>query len=264
MNSDMPEDTNATLDEACPLLQVRGLGKAFDVNGAPVEVLRDVTFSVAPRQMVCVFGRSGCGKTTLLNVLAGFMSATSGSITMDGEPIRRPGPDRCVVFQEDALFPWLTARENIAFGPWHLGWPREKRNSEVERYLGLVGLSRYGDYLPRDISGGMKQRVALARVLILEPRVLLMDEPFASLDAQTRVEMQDLLISLWRQLHQSVVFVTHDADEAVKLADRIIAMAPGPGPLRDEVPVSLPRPRDATTTAYQDVKRRIRAALGGD
>jgi len=225
------------------LLWVKNLRKVFQTNGSFLTVLDDVHFYAMSGEMICIFGRSGCGKSTLLKILAGFLSPSSGTVLLNGKPVINPGPDRCVVFQEDTLFPWLTVKENIAFGL--RGRARDKKAiwEEVEHFLSLVGLSEFRDYLPRDISGGMKQRVALARVLILKPQVLLMDEPFASLDAQTREEMQNLLLSLWKKLSHTVLFVTHDVNEAITLADRILLMDKNPGRIRDEIRVDLPRPR---------------------
>lgn len=237
-------------DKHCePLLVVEHISKVYQLNESQHKVLEDICFCAYPSEMICIVGRSGCGKTTLLNILAGFDSTTSGYAAMNREIIRTPGPDRCVVFQEDTLFPWLTVEENIAFGLKNvLKKPFRKR--EVDRYLELVGLQRFRHYLPREISGGMKQRVALARVLIMKPQVLLMDEPFASLDYHTRREMQELLVALWEELGHTIIFVTHDIDEAITLADNIIVMDTAPGKIRDKIAVSLPRPRKPEQSGY--------------
>ncbi|WP_279615001.1 ABC transporter ATP-binding protein [Desulfatiglans anilini] len=174
-----------------------------------------------------------------------------------------PGPDRCVIFQEDALFPWLTVGENIAFGLKGRKQSRKARAEEMSRFLNLVGLNEFRDYLPHEISGGMKQRVALARVLILRPEVLLMDEPFAALDAQSREEMQCLLLMLWQELGHTILFVTHDVGEAVMLADRILLMSKNPGRIREEISVSLPRPREREGAAFAGLSRRLHEALRG-
>lgn len=226
-----------------PVLEVRDVSIYFDTAVASGHVLKTVCFSAMANQITCIIGRSGCGKTTLLNVLAGFLTPSSGSVLINGETVRGPGTDRCVVFQEDTLFPWLTVRENIEFGLTRRVTNRHDRNSRVDRMLTLVGLLSYQHYLPREISGGMKQRVELARVLILEPQVLLMDEPFASLDYYTRREMQNLLIDLWQQHRQTILFVTHDIDEAITLADRILVMNSEPGSIREDLPASFARPR---------------------
>ena len=227
-----------------PIMQIKDLGLIFKTGGSALTVLQDVRFDVQPGEMLCLLGPSGCGKTTLLKVLAGFARPSRGEALVQGTQIAGPGPDRCMVFQEDALFPWLTVAENIAFGLKRRGIPRRRRREMVDHYLSLVGLSAFGSYLPAEISGGMKQRVSLARVLILEPKILLMDEPFAALDAQTRQEMQQLLLQLWGTLSHTIVFVTHDVREAVTLADRVIMMDKNPGRVKEVVDISLPRPRD--------------------
>jgi NitT/TauT family transport system ATP-binding protein len=232
------------------VLEVKQIRKIFPVDESFLTVLDGIDFAARRGEMICIVGRSGCGKSTLLKILAGFLPPTSGEVLINGIPVSSPSPDRCVVFQEDALFPWLTVRENIAFGLKGLKKGKGFIQDQVNRFLSLVGLSEFGDYLPRDISGGMKQRVALARVLILNPQVLLMDEPFASLDAQTRDEMQNLLLSLWQELSHTVVFVTHDGNEAVTLADRILVMAKNPGRVRSQLTVDLPRPRERQKTEF--------------
>lgn len=240
-----------------PVLDVVNVTKYFEINGAAKSVLHNITFSAGVGEMICITGRSGCGKTTLLNILAGFLKPSAGTVMVNGEPVRKPGPDRCVVFQEDTLFPWLTVRENIAFGLKGRTKDKGYVSKEVDRFLSLVGLREFQHYLPREISGGMKQRVAIARVLILQPQVLLMDEPFASLDYHTRREMQDLLVSIWTDLGQTIIFVTHDLDEAITLADRIVVMERGSGCIRQELAVPLPRPRKAEQTEYLFFRRKL-------
>ncbi|WP_231714094.1 ABC transporter ATP-binding protein [Desulfosarcina ovata] len=210
------------------------------VDGENIFVLRQVDFAVNRGELVCIVGPSGCGKTTLLNILAGFMAPTAGSVLLNGRPVAKPGPDRCVVFQDDALFPWLTVEENIAFG---LRGTRRKIKENVVRIIEMVRLADVRNYLPAEISGGMKQRVAIARVLVLQPEVLLMDEPFGALDAQARSEMQDLLIWFWEKLSQTILFVTHDMQEAVKLSDRVLIIGKKNGQITDDIPIDLPRPR---------------------
>jgi NitT/TauT family transport system ATP-binding protein len=248
---------NAQAHPEQPVLEVINLTKRFEVNGTSISVLADLSFSAGTGEMVCVAGRSGCGKTTLLNILAGFLKPSAGTVLVNGEPIRKPGPDRCVVFQEDTLLPWLTVRENIAFGLKRRVKDKNLLNQEVDRFISLVGLSDFHRYLPQEISGGMKQRVAIARVLILQPQVLLMDEPFASLDYYTRREMQNLLVSIWRDLGQTIVFVTHDVDEAITLADRILIMDRSTGRIRKELQLTLPRPRRAEQTEYVFFRRKL-------
>lgn len=226
-----------------PILRIDGLSKIFRVGTSYLKVLKDIRFSACSGELICILGRSGCGKTTLLNILAGFVPPSSGDVLLNGRPVTTPGSDRCVVFQEDTLFSWLTVEENIAFGFRNIGKKYRTVRTEVDRFVSMVGLSEFKDYLPKEISGGMKQRVALARVLILKPKILLMDEPFAALDAQTREEMQRLLLSLWEQFEITVVFVTHDVNEAVVLADRILLMEKAPGRIGEDIRVDLPRPR---------------------
>ena len=243
------------------ILEIDRLRKIFHSNGGSLSVLEEISFCAESGEMICILGRSGCGKSTLLKILAGFVPPSSGKVLINGTPVRAPGPDRCVIFQEDALFPWLSVRENIDFGLKGRGRNRKSRTAEVERFLELVGLEEFGDYLPNQISGGMKQRVALARVLILKPEVLLMDEPFASLDAQSREEMQNLLLSLWQELTITILFVTHDVNEAVILADRVLVMSKNPGRIREQVRVDLPRPRSFDGGAFTRFSRRLHEAL---
>jgi len=243
------------------LLEVRNLAKVFQVNGTPKAVLEGLEFSAGRGELVCLLGRSGCGKSTLLKILAGFDHPTSGEAVLEGARIVRPGPDRCVIFQEDALFPWLTVAENIAFGLRNQRLGKSAASDEVQRFLDLVGLSEFGNYLPREISGGMKQRVALARVLILKPKVLLMDEPFGALDAQTREEMQGLLLRLWKQFSHTILFVTHDVSEALVLADRVLVMGMSPGKIQEEIPIDLKRPRAKDHPEFLSLSRRLHAAL---
>ena len=243
------------------ILHIDRLSKGFHTANGYVSVLDNVRFQAEGGELIAILGRSGCGKSTLLKIVGGFIPPGSGKVLLNGSPVRSPGPDRCVIFQEDALFPWLTVQENIAFGL--RGQKQDKRSKahQVERFLGLVGLSEFRDYLPRALSGGMKQRVALARVLILQPQVLLMDEPFASLDAQSREEMQNLLLSLWQELGHTILFVTHDVSEAVILADRILLMDKSPGRIRDEIGLNLLRPRERESGALLDFSRRLHQAL---
>jgi len=241
-------------------LQAISLGRFFTMDGAACEVLSGLNFDVLPGELVCLLGPSGCGKTTLLKIIAGFIAPSSGKVLVKGRPVVKPGADRCVVFQEDALFPWLTVAENIAFGRKGR-MPGKALAAEVDRYLEMVGLGPFRNYLPRQLSGGMKQRVALARVLILKPQLLLMDEPFGALDAQTREEMQTLLLTLWDELGHTILFVTHDINEAIFLADRILIMDKNPGRIRREMKVSLPRPRRKESDAFHRFYRQIRSEL---
>ena len=244
-----------------PCLVVEGLSKAYRVQGLWIRALEEVSFAVRSGEILSLLGPSGCGKTTLLNILAGFLLPDAGRVLMRSQLVTKPGPERGVVFQEDALFPWLTVAENVGFGLRDVRG-QTGHQDRVARILKLVGLDDHGHYLPRTISGGMKQRVALARVLVLQPTALLMDEPFAALDAQTRAGMHELLLSLQRQLDQTVVFVTHDPEEAVKLSDRVLIMSPSPGRVRQELTVALPRPRQLDSPGFLELKRAIFACLG--
>jgi NitT/TauT family transport system ATP-binding protein len=243
------------------VLRIDCLSKGFHTAGGYLPVLDGVSFRAEKGELIAILGRSGCGKSTLLKIVAGFMPLASGKVLLNEHPVSRPGPDRCVIFQEDALFPWLTVGENITFGLKGKKISKQQKAAEMNRFLNLVGLTEFRDYLPSELSGGMKQRVALARVLILKPQVLLMDEPFASLDAQSRQEMQNLLLLLWKELSHTILFVTHDVNEAVVLADRILLMDKNPGRIREDVRVDLPRPRERESGAFLNVSKRLHRAL---
>ncbi|MDI1343448.1 MAG: ABC transporter ATP-binding protein, partial [Pseudolabrys sp.] len=208
-----------------------------------VRALEDVSLTVNEGEFVALLGPSGCGKSTLLNVLAGFEKVSKGKLLFDGTTISRPGPDRGVVFQEAALFPWLTVWQNVIFGPQVQGMARSEYEPRARQLLELVGLSSFADALPVQLSGGMRQRVGIARVLVMNPRALLMDEPFGALDAQTRLSMQQLLLDVWQKLKTTVLFVTHDIDEAILLSDRICVMSARPGRIIKTIPIELARPR---------------------
>jgi NitT/TauT family transport system ATP-binding protein/sulfonate transport system ATP-binding protein len=211
---------------------------------------------------VTVIGPSGCGKTTLLSIVAGFERPTSGEILVDDQPIDGPGADRGVVFQEYALFPWLTLRQNVEYGPRERRVPPGEARNIVDRTLRLVNLEGADHRYPHELSGGMRQRVALARVLVNDPKILLMDEPFAAVDAQTRAALQRELARLWAETGKTVLFVTHSVEEAVLLGDRVIAMTPRPARVKEDVAVALPRPRDPTSPAFNDYRRAIEKLLG--
>jgi len=249
-------------EETPPALELCDVSKVFHMQSGFVEVLEGVNFSLEHGGFACILGPSGCGKTTLLKIVAGFISPSHGTVEAYGGRIIKPGPERCFVFQEDALFPWLTIYENIAFG-LRGRMHRNILGSEVQRYLELMGLEDFGDYLPREVSGGMKQRASLARVLVLKPKILLMDEPFGSLDAQTREEMQELLLSLWQELGQTILFVTHDIIEAQILAERVLLMCRRPGRIIEELEVPLERPREKDSPAFNEFYRTLRESLRG-
>ena len=204
-----------------------------------------VSIDVAPGEFLCVLGPSGCGKSTVLNTVAGFLMPYAGKVTVDGVEIHKPGADRGVVFQQPTLFPWKTVLENIAYGPRVAGLSRGEADRIARHFMGMVGLNAFADYYPQALSGGMQQRVGIARALANSPNVLLMDEPFGSLDAQTRTMMQEALLGIWEELRTTVLFVTHDIEEAIFLADRVVIMSAGPGRIIDEVRVALSRPRHA-------------------
>src|SRR5437016_1056002 len=239
-------------------IEIRRVDYQYEANERAVTALRDVSFGVAEADFICVVGRSGCGKTTLLNILAGFLSPTKGDVLIGGRAVSGRGLDRGVVFQDFAqLFPWRTARRNVEFGLEMKGVPRDERTSTAQRFLRLVGLEKFADAYPHELSGGMQQRVAIARALAYNPSVLLMDEPFAALDALTRDEMQHLLVDVWRETRKTIVYVTHNVAEAVYLADRIVVMTPHPGTVAAELEVTLARPRDTLSVEFLDAQRRV-------
>jgi NitT/TauT family transport system ATP-binding protein len=226
-------------------LVIKRLSKTYvdEHRGEDVLALDRATFEVEDGEFIALLGPSGCGKTTILNAVAGFIEPTSGEIRLNDEPIRRPGPDRGVVFQSFALFPWKTVLGNVAFGPKMAGKSRKEREAHAREYIELVGLAGFEDRYPHELSGGMQQRVGVARVLANSPKVMLMDEPFASVDAQTRMKLQEDLTRIWGERHTTILFVTHDIEEAVFLADRVVVMSPRPGRIREILEVPVPRPR---------------------
>jgi NitT/TauT family transport system ATP-binding protein len=225
------------------ILEVRGLGKRYRSHQGETEALRGIDFSVRRREFVCVIGPSGCGKSTLIRILAGLEAHTAGDVLLDGRPVSGPGPDRGMVFQGYSLFPWLTVKKNVMFGPQMQGRSRDEAERDALLWLELVGLEKFADAYPHQLSGGMRQRVAIARALVNQPRILLMDEPFGALDAQTRAKMQSHLIDIWRNVDVTVLFITHDLDEAIYLADRILVLKAHPGEVQEVIEVPVPRPR---------------------
>ncbi len=207
------------------------------------EAVQDVSFVIDPGEFVCLIGPSGCGKSTLLGALAGHIAPAKGNLNVDGTPVAGPHPDRGIVFQHHTLFPWKSARDNVAFGPKMRGIGKAERRRLADDILNLVGLGDFAGRYPKQLSGGMQQRVEIARVLVNHPRLLLMDEPFGALDALTRMMMQELLLDIWSRVRTTIVFVTHDIDEALFLADRIIVMSPRPGRILEEIRVPFERPR---------------------
>ncbi|MBI2880939.1 MAG: ABC transporter ATP-binding protein [Candidatus Tectomicrobia bacterium] len=239
------------------LIRCQGLRKCFrDISeGKEIEALQDLTLEVREREFLTILGPSGCGKSTLLNIIAGFEKPTAGEVMLDGRPIREPGADRGVVFQEYALFPWLTVLDNVCYGLREKGIPRRERIERARTYLKAVGLEDFERRYPHELSGGMKQRVSLIRVLANDPQILLMDEPFAALDAQTRKDLQRELIALWQETHKTILFITHNVEEAVYLGDRVVVMTARPGRVKRILEIPLERPRDETAPDFNLLRR---------
>lgn len=242
------------------ILEVKKLSKLFSTPQGETEALRDINFKVHRREFVCVIGPSGCGKSTLIRILAGLESHSSGEVLLDGKPVTGPGRDRGMVFQGYSLFPWLTVKRNVMFGPEMSGSSRTTAESHAREWLDLVGLTKFADAYPHQLSGGMRQRVAIARALVNEPRIMLMDEPFGALDAQTRAKMQVHLLDIWKNIDITVLFITHDLDEAIYLADRILVLKPHPGEVLEVIEVPVPRPRSTaqlSSLEFQATKARL-------
>lgn len=247
-------------------ITISALTKQFPSEQGPVTALADLELDIAAGEFMAIVGASGCGKSTLLRMLAGFETPTSGTLEVGGKPVTRPGPDRGVVFQDYGLFPWLTVQENVAYGPRQNGASRKEAAERADRFIELVGLSRVAKRFPNQLSGGMQQRVAIARVLCNEPAVMLMDEPFGALDALTRGSMQRELMRIHSEMGTTTVFVTHSVEEAVYLADRVIVMSGGishgiPGFIDQVVAVELERERDVNSVEFTDYRRRISAMI---
>ena len=241
-------------------LTVKRISKTYGEGSmaGSVVALHDVSFEVPNNQFCSILGHSGCGKTTLLNIAAGFEKPTSGTVLVDGEPISAPGWRNTMIFQDYALFPWASVSENIAFGLEMKNLPSHKRIDATQYFIGLVGLKGFEDKYPHQLSGGMRQRVAIARALAVRPQLLLMDEPFAALDAQNRSFMQDELVRIWQREPKTVMLVTHSIDEAIKLSDCIAVMTRRPGRVKEFIEVDLPRPRDEDDSGYLKLRRRLR------
>ena len=235
-------------------VSMTGVSKVFGGDQG-VRALDNVDVQLAEGEFMALLGPSGCGKSTLLNILAGFEAQSDGAISFDGKSVRRPGPDRGVVFQEAALLPWLTVWQNVIFGPQVQGVPRADYEPRANEILRVVGLEAFHNSLPVQLSGGMRQRVGIARALVMQPKALLMDEPFGALDAQTRLSMQQLLLDVWQRFKTTVMFVTHDIDEAILLADRVCIMTARPGRIVRDIPITLPRPRSIDDLLSPDFVR---------
>lgn len=227
---------------------------------APLPVLEEINLTVAPSEFVCVVGPSGCGKTTLMNIIAGFLAPSSGEVLVGGKPVHGPTPDGIVVHQENSVFPWLDVASNVAFGLQQR--PLAEQRATVARTLEMVGLSGFERSYPHELSGGMRQRVEIARVLAANPATIYMDEPFGALDFITRLKLRGDLVRIWQQEKKTILFVTHDIEEAVQLADRVVVLSARPGRVQEIVPIDLPRPRDLDSPGYLAARDRILQALG--
>ncbi len=238
-------------------IHISGIQHVFPGDAGAVSALKDINLEIEPGQFVCLLGPSGCGKSTLLNIVAGFIKPSEGEVKVGERLVRGPGPDRGMVFQEYALFPWQTVAQNIEFGLQLQKRSPEERKQRVQDLLEKFGLKEFGNRFPRDLSGGMRQRVAIARLLALDSPVLLMDEPFGALDALTRRSLQDELLKIWLESKKTVIFVTHSMEEAIFLADRIIVMTYRPGTVKRDMKVTMPRPRDPASAEFNALKREL-------
>jgi sulfonate transport system ATP-binding protein len=236
-------------------LIIKNLNRTFAVNKREVNVLNNVNIEIRSGEFVCIVGHSGCGKSTLLKIIAGLLECDSGSVKLDGKVIQEPDIDVGMIFQEHRLFPWLTIKENVALGLDNIS--RDKRNRMVSGYLELVNLTGFETAYPHQLSGGMAQRASIARSLVNNPKVLLLDEPFGALDALTRIQMQQEILRIWEKERTTMILVTHDIDEAIYLGDRVVVMSSRPGTILDIFQISLPRPRDRADTLFSDLKTAI-------
>jgi nitrate ABC transporter ATP-binding subunit len=249
-------------DKARPVsLTIRGVTKRFALGDDEVVALAPVDLTIASGEFVCLIGASGCGKSTLLRIIAGFEEPTTGEASVNGKTITGPGRDRGMVFQDYALFPWMTVRENISFGPRQRQLPAGEVERTTDEFVKMVGLERFADRYPSQLSGGMKQRVAIARVLANNANILLMDEPFGALDALTREQLQNELLQIWSRTGVTTIFVTHSVEEAVLLADRVLVMSAGPGRIDSDFRIDLPRPRDVSSPEFNTLRRDISRRL---
>jgi len=244
-----------------PILEVTGLSKSFQGPSGTVAALQNASLTIHKGEFICLIGASGCGKSTLLRLIGGFEKPTAGSVKMWGLRVEGPGPSRGMVFQDYGLFPWLTVRENIAFGPKARRVPRRQALKTADHFMEMVGLTPFASSYPHQLSGGMKQRVAIARVLANDAEVVLMDEPFGALDAMTRERLQEELLELWERTKLTIIFVTHAIEEAIFLADRVVVMTPRPGQIQSDNRVTLARPRDVASPEFNEVRRYLSALL---
>ncbi|MBO9512984.1 MAG: ABC transporter ATP-binding protein [Variovorax sp.] len=245
------------------LITIHGASRFFDDarRGTQVRALDDVSLTVNRNEFLCLLGPSGCGKSTLLNMIAGFDKPSRGTVTVGGRPVTAPGVDRGVVFQQPTLMPWLTVWENVAFHLTMRGAPKAQRRARAQHYIDMVGLRGFENHFPSELSGGMNQRVGIARALLMNPEVILMDEPFGALDEQTKMDMHAELVRIWRESQSTIVFVTHGIEESLALGTHIAVMSARPGRIRELIEVDLPRARDSTSPRFNDYKRRILSLL---
>ena len=243
------------------MIECVNLKKIFETSRGSVPVVNDVTLSVRENELLVLFGPGQCGKSTMINCMAGLESVTGGIVKVDGKLVTKPGPDRGVVYQRMALFPWLTVMGNVEYGPKVRGIPKKERRELAQHYIDLVGLTGFEDRFPNQLSGGMQQRVGIARAYCNEPKVLFMDEPFGHLDAQTRYLMQEDLMKIWEKEKRTIVFVTNNIEEAIYLADRIVVMTNCPTNIKKEYPVNLARPRDYVDPAFLSLREEISAIV---
>ena len=247
-----------------PKLEIRDLSKNFKHHGKQLPVLQNINLQLYKSEFVCIVGASGCGKSTLLNIAAGLMSPCTGEVRVDNQVVLGPGSDRGMVFQSYTLYPWLTVAENIGFGSKLRQLSKQARKERIGYFLEVVGLTRFAKSYPNQLSGGMKQRVAIARALANEPEVLLMDEPFGALDAQTKEQMQQFLREMWQQTHTTIWMITHDVEEAVFLSQRLLVMSAHPGQIKQEIAIQLPENRDVEiklTPEFINIKRQVMHCL---
>jgi NitT/TauT family transport system ATP-binding protein len=244
-----------------PIIEIKDVSKIFKLQDQTITALSGANLSIAKGEFICLIGASGCGKSTLLRIMAGFEKPSSGQALMWGKPIAGPDPGRGMVFQDYALFPWLSVRDNIAFGPIARGLSGGEVKATVDKFIDLVGLQKFATAYPHQLSGGMKQRVAIARVLANDAELVLMDEPFGALDAMTRERLQDELLEIWERTKLTVVFVTHSVEEAIFLANRVVVMTPGPGRIESDNDLTLPRPRDVASPEFNDIRRVLAGKL---
>lgn len=241
-------------------LRIENVSKKFDKNNK-TNILENVNLNIEPGEFICLLGPSGCGKSTLLNIIAGLVEQDSGKVILDGEKITKPGSDRIMMFQESALFPWLTVEKNVRFGMKIAALPQDEQDKRLEKYLKMVQLYKFRDYNIHQLSGGMKQRVALARALCLDCKILLMDEPFAALDKQTINVLREELINIWQQTKKTVILVTHSVEEALFFSDRIVMMGAHPGGVKDIIEIDIPRPRHIESAEFISIRKKLLEAL---